>query len=143
MQPGTRPVTPQAVAAVYPLTPLQEGMLFHTVGAARRDVYLSQVICLLRGPLDDERLRTAWSQTTRHQPMLRTYFSWEQRERPMQIVLAHVECPFEVEDWRAVDVDRQSGRWHDRLGQDRKLGLDLPKAPLFRVPGRLEGRPGG
>ena len=108
-------------------------MLFHTVGAARRDVYLSQVICLLRGPLDDERLRTAWSQTTRHQPMLRTCFSWERRERPLQIVLAHVECPFEVEDWRAVDVDRQSGRWHDRLGQDRELGFDLSKAPLFRV----------
>ena len=128
-----KPVTTGNIAAVYPLTPLQEGMLFHSVRAARRDVYLSQVICVLRGPLDEERLRTAWSAATQDEPMLRTFFSWEQRERPVQIVRTDVECQFEVEDWRAVDGDQQGRRWHERLSQDRERGFDLSAAPLFRV----------
>ena len=121
------------VEAVYPLTPLQEGMLFHTVQASRRDVYLSQVVCAFHGPLRPERLLEAWEQTVRHEPMLRTAFTWERRERPLQIVFARGACPFEVQDWRQLDPGAQQVAWNAQLQNDRSVGFDLSKIPLSRV----------
>ena len=88
-----------AVETVYPLTPLQEGMLFHCIRETRPDIYLSQVLCRLDGPLDLDRLELAWRQCAKRHAVMRTSFTWERRDRPLQIVHAAAECPFHTEDW--------------------------------------------
>ena len=108
------------VVDLYPLTPLQEGMLFHVL---RDDVYLEQLIARLSS-VDMDAFRAAWSEVVRVHPALRTAFAWQSGERPLQAVMDTVDVPFTMLD--RIDVDAF-------LMADRKQGFALDRAPLMRL----------
>ena len=68
------------VEDVYPLSPMQEGMLFHSVYAPQSEVYFEQVTCVLRGKLDVSAFKQAWQRVVARHPILRTCFLWERLE---------------------------------------------------------------
>ncbi len=86
-------MTKTNIEAIYPLSPTQEGMLFHTISAPDSGVYFEQYHCLLRGPLDTEQLQTAWEQVITRHPVLRSLYTWERRKQPLQLVRERVELP--------------------------------------------------
>ncbi|WP_431955980.1 amino acid adenylation domain-containing protein [Nocardia lijiangensis] len=89
-----------AMADVWPLAPLQQGLLFHTqLSAGRVDEYSVQAVFEFDGDVDIERLAAAATATVRGHEALRTAFVAGVDE-PVQIVLADVEVP-----WRTVEVD--------------------------------------
>ena len=45
---------------LYPLTPVQEGMLFHTLADPESGHYVEQFVCRLRGELDPAALEKSW-----------------------------------------------------------------------------------
>ena len=55
---GQRPCA--EIEAAYPLSPAQEGMLFHTIDSPNSGVYVQQLTCKLRGDVDPEALAEAW-----------------------------------------------------------------------------------
>ena len=67
-------MTPQ-IADIYPLTPMQEGMLFHTLYAPESGVYSQQLGFLLRGNLDPVALQEAWRLIIGRHASFRTGFS--------------------------------------------------------------------
>ena len=123
----------QNIAAVYPLTPLQEGMLFHSVRDPEGDAYQIQLSCTLRGELDEETFRRAWALLVERHAVLRTFFTWENRERPLQVVRKQVEIPFASEDWRDATAEERDRLWLERLAADRTRKFDFTKAPLMRL----------
>ncbi|HEV2860062.1 MAG TPA: amino acid adenylation domain-containing protein [Pyrinomonadaceae bacterium] len=124
--------TPQ-IEAIYPLSPLQEGMLFHTLHAPDNRSYFVQMSCLVRGELNVAAFRQAWRRVVERHAVLRTFFTWERRERPLQVVLPQVSLPWEQHDWRHLPAAEQERRLAELLREDRERGFDLAQAPLLRL----------
>ena len=123
---------PRSIESAFPLTPLQEGMLYHTLREPDAGVYHAHCTATLVGDLEEEHFRHAWRLATRRHAALRTFFAWEGRERPLQVVRSDVDLEFAFLDWRDVPAAEQQARWSALLAADRRRGFDLTTAPLMR-----------
>ncbi|HLX56805.1 MAG TPA: amino acid adenylation domain-containing protein, partial [Ktedonobacteraceae bacterium] len=121
------------IEAIYPLSPLQEGMLFHRLYDPQSEVYFEQVIFNLHGNLDVPAFKSAWQQVIARHPILRTLFLWEHLSAPLQIVRQHVALPWCELDWQSLPDHEQSAQLQDFLHADRAQGFDLSQAPLLRL----------
>jgi amino acid adenylation domain-containing protein/non-ribosomal peptide synthase protein (TIGR01720 family) len=116
----------------YPLSPMQEGMLFHTLYAPRAGVDIEQMACVFREPLDGALFRDAWARVIAARPVLRTAFRWQGIEAPLQDVHRDVDVPWWEEDLRTLSSAEQGARVDAFLARDRAEGFDLSCAPLMR-----------
>ncbi len=121
------------VEDLYPLTSMQQGMLFHTLYEPGSGTYVEQLSATLRGPLDPERLRRAWRSVVRRHSVLRTAFLWEGLEEPLQLVLEEPRLPWREEDWRELSAAERRERLDAELEDDIRRGFDLDEAPLMRI----------
>ena len=118
---------------IYPLSPMQQGMLFHTIYAPGSSLYFTQFCCTLKGQLDVQNLEHAWQQTVDRHPTLRTSFMWEGLDAPVQVVSRNVNMPLTQHDWRAFSETEQHKRLADFISTDRQRGFELSQAPLMRL----------
>lgn len=125
-------VSKQNIEAIYPLTPMQEGLLFQTLSSGSLE-YFQQMTYTLCGELNVAALKRAWDEVIARHAVLRTLFKWERLEKPIQIVLHRVRLLWQEEDWRGTAADEQEERWVAALIANKKLGFNLSKAPLMRM----------
>jgi non-ribosomal peptide synthase protein (TIGR01720 family) len=123
----------RGVEDVYPLSPLQQGLLFHTLYAPQSAVYFEQLSCRMEGALEVEAFRAAWQEVVRRHPILRTGFEWEGLGQPVQVVRRQVELEWEQEDWSGYGEQEVESRLQELLEEDRRRGFDLRRGPLMRV----------
>src|SRR5215212_673595 len=88
------------VEDIYPLSPAQQGMLFHSLYAPESGVYLEQMSFRMSGALDLDAFERAWQQIVDRHAVLRTGIVWEELDEPLQVVERRVELPVSREDWR-------------------------------------------
>ncbi|HEY4455076.1 MAG TPA: amino acid adenylation domain-containing protein [Pseudonocardiaceae bacterium] len=122
-----------AVADIYPLSPMQEGMLFHTVREDGGGSYVVQMAARLSGAFEPERFGLAWQHVVDRHPVLRTSFHWDRLDRPLQVVHRSVRARVDIFDWRAFDEHDQQARIAEFLAADRERGFPLTPAPLVRL----------
>jgi amino acid adenylation domain-containing protein/non-ribosomal peptide synthase protein (TIGR01720 family)/FkbM family methyltransferase len=135
--------TEWGIEDVYPLTPLQEGIFFHSRLAPGTGVYVGQLTCTLPADLDFRRLRQAWERLVERHGVLRTAFLWEGLEEPRQAVRRSCALPWEELDWRGLPEDEQQRRFEALRHRDRHAPLRLDEAPLMRFSLiRLDHEPG-
>jgi amino acid adenylation domain-containing protein len=119
------------VQDIYPLAPLQDGILFHHLLSEQGDPYLLSVVTEFdtRARLD-QYLAALQAVIGRHD-VLRTAVAWEGLREPVQVVLRHAPLPVdEVElDAEAGDAAGQLWRRYD----PRQYRMDLTRAPLLRA----------
>jgi amino acid adenylation domain-containing protein/non-ribosomal peptide synthase protein (TIGR01720 family)/FkbM family methyltransferase len=118
---------------IYPLSPLQQGMLFHTAYSPGLGMYMEQVSCTLRGDFNLTAFKQSWQHVMERHAILRTAFVWENLNEPLQIVSTNVELPIEQDDWRVLSPAEQHERWTEYLKTDRQRGLDPAQSPLMRI----------
>src|ERR1044072_3743175 len=118
---------------IYPLSPTQQGVLFHTLYAPDSGVYLEQLSCTLAGELDVPALKSAWAAVIKQQAVLRTGFVWRNRPKPLQVVYSEAPLPWEERDWLSLTAMDQQQSLDEFLRSDRELGFDLSKPPLIRL----------
>ncbi|MEM9157251.1 MAG: condensation domain-containing protein, partial [Cyanobacteria bacterium P01_F01_bin.33] len=123
----------RAIADLYPLSPTQEGMLFHTLYSPHGGTYFDQVSCQIEGALDIECFQQAWVQVIQHYDVLRTAFLWQELDRPLQAVRHSVELPWTELDWSDADETERSRQLQAFLAAERERGFDLARAPLMRL----------
>ncbi|HEX7024891.1 MAG TPA: condensation domain-containing protein, partial [Gemmatimonadales bacterium] len=120
------------VEDIYPLSSMQQGMLFHTLHVPESGLYFEQLSSLLDGDLDVAAFERAWQYVLARHPSLRTGFLWEGLEKPLQVVRTDVTLPWHHEDWRAMPPDEHAERLEAFLASDRARGFELSQAPLMR-----------
>jgi len=118
---------------IYPLSPMQQGMLFHSLYAPETEVYSEQLSCKLIGKLDIEAFQRAWQEVVNRHDILRTAFVWEDLDEPLQVVHKTIELPFEILDWSDKTVEQQKSELSKLLPEKRKIGWELTDAPLMRI----------
>jgi non-ribosomal peptide synthase protein (TIGR01720 family) len=116
----------------YPLSHMQQGMLFHNLYAPDSTTYFLQLGCTFNGSLDIEAFTKAWQGVIARHPILRTAFAWEGLEQPLQIVCAGAEFMLDQANWCDRTPAEQEVEFERLLKQDRIKGFDLTKAPLMR-----------
>ena len=121
------------IEAIYPLSPLQEGMLFHHLLTPEATAYCVQMSCTLRGDVNIAAFKRAWNRVIERHAALRTFFTWEQRDKPLQVVLAQMQLPWAEYDWREVTAAVQEERFNSLLREDQERGFDLSKPPLLHL----------
>jgi amino acid adenylation domain-containing protein len=121
------------VEDIFPLSPLQQGILFHTLYDPKGGAYVEQFSYTLEGEVDAVALRAAWEQASERHPILRTAFVWEGLDEPLQVVRKRCALPWEEHDWRAVEPAEQHRQLAALLDADRARGFMLTKAPLVRL----------
>ncbi|MGJ0607770.1 amino acid adenylation domain-containing protein [Cylindrospermopsis raciborskii] len=116
---------------IYPLAPVQEGIIFHANYEIEKDIYLQQVTGQITGDLNVEIFKSAWENCINHYSILRTSYIWESLPRPLARVHSTVNLPFVYQDWCGTDDWEQ--KWSDLLMEDRQQGLSTERAPLMRL----------
>ncbi|WET13128.1 non-ribosomal peptide synthase/polyketide synthase [Pseudomonas sp. D3] len=125
-------LSPREVQDLYPLSPMQQGMLFHSLyQQGQDDIYVSQLRADIHG-LDVPRFRRAWEHALARHAMLRTGFVWQDAQaQPLQAVYHTLGLPFAEYDWQA-RPDQQAAL--DALGEStRAQGFVLEHAPLLSL----------
>ncbi|HEY7817181.1 MAG TPA: condensation domain-containing protein, partial [Vicinamibacteria bacterium] len=121
------------VEDLYPLSPLQSGILFHSLYAPQTRMYLEQLSCRFEGDFDAEAFRRSWDRLIERHPILRTAFVWQGLPEPLQIVYRQVSLAWDQRDWRELSPVEQQGRLESFLEADRNRGLKLEEAPILRM----------
>ncbi|AUX37708.1 MULTISPECIES: non-ribosomal peptide synthetase [Sorangium] len=121
------------IDSVYPLSPMQEGMLFHTLLRPSSGIYLMQNRYRLEGDVRIDAFVRGWQLVVARHSILRTSFVWKTQKRPLQVVHKAVEVPFDVLDLRGLPGEAQEARLRELLRAELDAGFDFGKAPLMHL----------
>ncbi|RMQ48811.1 Pyoverdine sidechain peptide synthetase II, D-Asp-L-Thr component, partial [Pseudomonas savastanoi pv. phaseolicola] len=121
------PIAAGEIEDIYPLSPMQQGMLFHSLFDEGAGNYINQMRVSISG-LDVPRFHNAWQSAVNNHEVLRSCFI-SQSEQSLQVVQRQVTLPF-VE----LDARGKPQNWLDDWAQaDRQQGFDLAHGPLLRL----------
>ncbi|MFJ4430202.1 amino acid adenylation domain-containing protein [Pseudomonas sp. NPDC089395] len=121
----------EQVEDIYPLSTVQQGMLFHTQDNGGGDFYINQTSVEVQG-LQASRFIAAWGQLVQRHEMLRSAF-WQapQLREPLQVVLRQGQLDAREQDWRGQAVD--PARLAAAAEGERRRPFDLLAPPLLRL----------
>jgi natural product biosynthesis luciferase-like monooxygenase protein/amino acid adenylation domain-containing protein len=118
----------------YPLSPMQQGMLFHCLSLPRdSSVDVEQIYCTLHEDLNVVAFQSAWKHAVDRHAILRTSFHWQDAVAPRQQIHERAEFEFSQDDWSLLSKDQRDKQFSERLEAERSRGFDLAAAPLMRL----------
>ena len=120
-----------SLPGTFPLSPMQQGMLFHYLKEPHSGVDIEQIVVHLPEKIEARRLEMAWQWLVQRHDILRTKFAWEGNET-QQEVLPEVRVPFVVHEERGLSERVRDERLREFLQADRVRGFDLSEAPMLR-----------
>jgi amino acid adenylation domain-containing protein len=130
---GDDHVSSASIECVLPLTPLQEGQLFHAefneTGPSLYNMYLS---ALVSGPIDVAGLRSACARLLARHQCMRVCFRKDRTNRTVQVVLRDVPLLWRQVDLSAYPEPERAQRLEQLTEAFRSDRFDLTKAPLTR-----------
>ncbi|HEX2077436.1 MAG TPA: condensation domain-containing protein, partial [Longimicrobium sp.] len=119
------------VQDIYPLAPLQEGILFHYLLSQEGDPYLMSSVTEFDTRARLEQYLAALQAVIDRHDVLRTALAWEGLREPVQVVWRHAPLPVEE-----VELDAEAGDAAEQLWRrydPRRYRMDLTRAPLRRA----------
>jgi len=127
------PVPAVAIEDVYPLTPMQEGLLLHTLLEPGTGLYYMQDRYRISSALDPERFAQAWQAVIARHEALRASFCWNVGEDMLQVIHKPGSTPIEYLDWSADPESEQEPRLQALLKSEREAGFDLLNQAPFHL----------
>jgi hypothetical protein len=118
---------------IYELTPVQKGMLFHSLYERESSLYFFHSPIGLRGNLNIKAFEEAWQQIVDRHAIWRTGFYWEDIDNPLQVVYKKVKISLNQYDWRGIEQAEQEERLNSFYDSDRKLYFDFSQPCLARL----------
>lgn len=126
-----RKVKNDQIEEIYPLTPMQEGLLYESLVQKDRDdhPYVIQSRYDISANLQVEHFKNSWQKIVGRHQLLRTAFAYEKAKKPVQVVLRHRPVPFKL-----MEMDAVPNETTDQIAiRDLNKGFDLQKDPLMRI----------
>ena len=117
-------LSPEGGVDSYPLSPMQQGMLFHRLQGGAPGVDVEQVICEVRERIRAARFEQAWREVVERHTALRTGFHWEDGQEPRQVVYAPSRVRLDF--------------YHAEFGSEREARLGLEE---YLTADRAQGFP--
>ncbi|MCP4154534.1 MAG: amino acid adenylation domain-containing protein, partial [bacterium] len=120
---------------IYPLSPMQEGMLFHSRidETAGTPVYFEQLTLTIAGDPDLNVMARTFNRLIEKYEVLRTVFVYETTHRPAQVLLKKKAAVMHVEDISHLSTGGVGAYLEQFKREDREMGFDLTVGPLMRV----------
>ncbi len=123
----------QGVEDALPLSPAQQGMLFHSLSEPETGVYLGLFSALLPADLDVDAFKASWRDAIARHQALRGLFVWAGVDEPLLVVRDEADPVWEELDWRGLGASDTQSAQREQLDAARRAGLDLSQAPAMRL----------
>jgi amino acid adenylation domain-containing protein/non-ribosomal peptide synthase protein (TIGR01720 family) len=127
------PVPAAVIEDVYPLTPMQEGMLLHTLLEPGTGLYYMQDRYRINSELDPQRFAQAWQAVIARHEALRASFCWNVGEDMLQVIHKPGSTPIEYLDWSDLAEAEQEPKLQTLLKTEREAGFDLLNQAPFHL----------
>ncbi|HZS20149.1 MAG TPA: condensation domain-containing protein, partial [Pseudonocardiaceae bacterium] len=124
--------TGRNVEDIYRLTPLQAGLVFHSLLDPAAAAYVDQTQLWISGVSDPAALGVAWQQVVDRTPILRSAIAWTGVDEPVQIVHRQVTAPITYLDWCALSEPEQQQELA-QVATAESSQIELGVAPLARL----------
>lgn len=119
------------IETIYPLSPMQQGMLFEHLLAEKSGTHNIQWTCILQP--DIPAFIRAWERVIEYHDVLRAAFIWEELDEPLQVVGRKVKLPLQEYDWRDLSSAQQREQGEKFLQDDSQRSFNLSEAPHMRL----------
>lgn len=124
---------------IYPLTPLQSGILFETLFAQTEDnngMYITQSAIGFHGQADIKALQKAWQLVINHYDALRMQVIQDNRSGSnagLQVIQKQLDAPIQLVDWcEKSDIELKSA-CELRMQENKRAGISFEQGPLLRM----------
>ncbi|MDP8242500.1 MAG: amino acid adenylation domain-containing protein [Candidatus Hinthialibacter antarcticus] len=121
------------IADVYPLSPMQQGLLFQSLYQPESQAYFLQMSFRLNGGLSVEAFRQAWFELCQRHAIFRTAFVYDGVASPLQIVLKQREPEWNFESIAALPSEQQDVLIQQKQEDERRRGFHFTHDPLMRI----------
>ncbi|MBE9028854.1 hypothetical protein IQ266_03645 [filamentous cyanobacterium LEGE 11480] len=118
------------IETIYPLAPLQEMFLWHSLQTTTQ-AGLLHIRCDLQGEINPTQLKQAWESVIQRHPTLRASVHWQNVKQPLQVIAKQITVPWQVIDAHEFADPQQA--LTDFLNADRAQGFELTQAPIMRL----------
>jgi len=123
-----------SIENVYPLTPLQSGMLFHALHSPQSGAYIDQIhFELALQPDQISQFQHNWNTLLERHPALRSAFIWRDVSQPVQVVKDRAGIEWEFVDFSELDTTQQQNRFDSILHRHRHTDFDFSRPPLIKL----------
>ncbi|MFD2640985.1 non-ribosomal peptide synthetase [Pseudomonas japonica] len=127
------PLPAADIQDVYPLSPMQEGLLLHTLREPGSGIYLMQYCYLIEHAIDLNAFEQAWRTVVERHEVLRTSFCWDVAEQMVQIIRREPRPDIRLLDWQHVAPDQYEALLEAELSAELRQGFDLANEVAFRL----------
>ncbi|MVO98623.1 amino acid adenylation domain-containing protein [Paenibacillus sp. N10] len=121
------------VQKIYRLTPMQEGILYHSLVAPQSDAYFELTTLKIEGPLDVGLFQESFNQLIQRHDVLRTNFVYSKLKKPHQVICKKRRTTVSYEDLSSLPEEERLERLDAFKAQDKAKGFDLLKDILMRI----------
>jgi len=118
---------------ILPLSPTQEGILFHCLLDNNPQLYLNVTSMALTGKIDCDAFLGAWETAVQRHDINRSHFVWHELEQPYQVVCRQVKMVATLKDWSHLSPITQLHDFDALLEKEQNSGFNLSVSPLMRV----------
>ncbi|MDR0140773.1 non-ribosomal peptide synthetase [Bacillus sp. JHAA] len=118
---------------IYPLTPMQKGMLFHSLFDPNSGAYFQQTMFDLHGDLEIDSFSKSLDGLSQKYDIFRTNFYRGWKDQPLQIIFKTKKIGFQFNDLREVKESQKEAMIQQYAREDKMRGFDLEKGALMRL----------
>ncbi|MDF0729431.1 amino acid adenylation domain-containing protein [Pseudomonas entomophila] len=126
------PMPARTIDDIFPLSPMQEGLLVHTLLEKHSGIYFMQECYTIREPLDYALFDAAWQQVVQRYEAVRASFLWNTGGELLQVIHRDTQVKVELLDLSDLTLEQAEPRILDLLREEREAGFDLGKEPPIR-----------
>jgi amino acid adenylation domain-containing protein len=123
---------PTGIEDAYPLTLLQEGMIFHSEFSPDSPIYHDITSLHIRAPFEVEKLKEAIDYVIQRHATLRTTYDLTTFSKPIQLVHEKGCTDFKVDDISQMSFAEQEIYIQNWLEEEKGQGFDWRNLPLLR-----------